>query len=235
MSACLASWLTYLVDHIGSALPTLLGFISGWGLFELTERRKRSHNEKELRAALRAELKTGETLVSANVGKYARYFQKPSEIDAAANEIRWFMKEGRDQIADTGIFSLKDPPNLAALDAASNQQLVALFGSGINETVGVKIPFPILEGLFGGGKISGLSEQQISVLGLVQSNARLLAQNADSMLDFLRMSLTVTVGPNHSTILKNHELVSQAYAHRLLVLLRVLRKLKSSWVEAALP
>jgi len=45
-------WFFYLTPVI----TALVGFVSGWGLFELTEWRKRTHHQQEVRSALMAEL-----------------------------------------------------------------------------------------------------------------------------------------------------------------------------------
>jgi hypothetical protein len=66
-----------LKDIITVAGP-FLGFLTGWGLFELTERRKVRLAERTLREALIAELQHAELLLSATVGRYAYPGQEPS-------------------------------------------------------------------------------------------------------------------------------------------------------------
>lgn len=158
-------------------------------------------------------------LASVNIGKYARYFQS-TKTPFVANEIRWFLKHGRDQLASAGVFS--DLPEISdTFEKVGDQQLVALY-SQIHETLGVKLIFPTVESVLA-GSMSGLSAQQIAALGMVQWHAHLLSQDADMMTEFLRMTFTV-MDDNHPRIVENHEMRCAAYALRSEVLLRVIRR-----------
>jgi hypothetical protein len=57
----------------------VIGFLAGWALFELTERRKVRMAQRALRAALVAELRHTEVLLSTIVGKYCYLAKNPSE------------------------------------------------------------------------------------------------------------------------------------------------------------
>ena len=96
-------------DLLAVAGP-FLGFLTGWGLFELTERRKVRLAERALREALVAELHHTELLLSSIVGKYAFLASGPDEIKAVAAEIRWFVQVGSSRVQGLGLGGLPEPP-----------------------------------------------------------------------------------------------------------------------------
>ena len=208
-------------DFLPPLLATfLVGLISGWLLFELTERRRVRLAQRELRRALEAELENAEVLVSSIVGKYARLCQTEADVSFVANEIRWFQAVGRHRMQDTGILS-DLPPLSQALDSLSDNQLVQLFSS-IKETIGTKIIMPVVENALA-GHTSGFNARQIQALGMVRWQAYLLEQEAESMKEFFRLTFTVTDQANHQIVVENHNQRTEAYARRARTLLGTIR------------
>lgn len=202
-------------------LATLLvGFISGWLLFEVTERRRARLSQRELRRALVAELENAEVLASTCVCKYARFCQSKKDVAFVAREIRWFHEVGRQRMEAVGI--LADLPDVSSeLKSLSDDQLVALFSS-TKETVGTKLIMPVLDRALA-GQTFGFRANQIQALSMVRWQIYLLAQDAESMHEMLRLSFTVTDEKNHEIVLENHVQRSVAYAHRAQTLLRAMR------------
>jgi len=204
-----------------ATVNVLLGFLSAWLLFVVTERRRAARSQHELRRALVAELENGEVLANNFVCKYARLFKSEQDIAFCANEIRWSQGVGRKRMEILGIVAARQDasPQLASL---SDRQLVTLF-SDINETVGTKLYLPILDRALG-AQTFGFSAEQIQVLSMVRWQIFLLAQEADSMQELLRLSFTITDENNHQIVIKNHDQRSLAYARRAQTVLRAIRR-----------
>ncbi len=112
-----------LKDIITVAGP-FLGFLTGWGLFELTERRKVRLAEGALRAALIAELEHAEVLLASIVGRYAYLATSPAEIQQVASEIRWFLAVGRLRAQAIGLSEVSEPP--AGFESLPDEQLAPI-------------------------------------------------------------------------------------------------------------
>jgi hypothetical protein len=87
----LESKFQFLVPHVGTLLGALLGFISGWGLFEIGEQRRRRIQQRTIREALKAELRNMERVLNQQVVRFAYGTIDPGR---AVQEMRWFFSEG---------------------------------------------------------------------------------------------------------------------------------------------
>jgi hypothetical protein len=54
----------FLTPHVGPLLGAVLGFASGWGLFEISEHRRRRRQQQTIREALKAELSNMERVLN---------------------------------------------------------------------------------------------------------------------------------------------------------------------------
>ena len=208
------------LDFIGLDVKLLVGFISGWLLFEVTERRKVGRARRELSNALVAELEHAEVLVSNIVMKYARLCRNETDVNFVANEIRWFYDIGRQRMQDVGILS-DLPSNLPELKSLSDNQLIGLFSS-VRETIGSKIILPVLGGVLVGQTL-GFDTSQIRAFSMVRWQSYLLEQESESMKEMFRLTFTVTDKDNHKTVVENHNQRTVAYAYRARTLLRAIR------------
>ena len=198
----------------------LVGFISAWLLFELTERRRIRLAHRELRRALAAELENAEVLVSTIVCKYARLCQNEAEVAFVASEIRWFRHVGRQRMQDLGIIS-DFPPIPPEFKSLSDNKLIELFSS-IRETIGTKIIMPVVESALT-GQMLGFGASQIQVLSMVRWQTYLLEQDAELMKEMFRLTFTVTDEKNHDIVVANHDQRTASYARRAQTLLRAIR------------
>lgn len=198
-----------------------LGFLAGWGLFELTERRKVRMAERTLRVALVAELQHTELLLSSILGRYAYLAQSPAEIQRAASEIRRFLAVGRERRQAIGFGELPEPP--AGFDSLSDEQVVTGFGGRPQSArMGTKVIFPVIDSVLA-GRTSGFTSAQIQALSSVRSQAVLLEQNAGWMAEFLHLTFTVTDEGNHEIVTANFDTQTRGYAQRANILLRCVR------------
>lgn len=81
----------FLAPHIGTLLGGLLGFISGWGLFEIGEQRRRRIQQRTVREALKAELRNMEGVLNQMVCMFAWGADDPGR---GVQEMRWYFSEG---------------------------------------------------------------------------------------------------------------------------------------------
>lgn len=208
-----------------SRIPgAVLGFITAWVLFELTEWRRRRLDRRELRRALVAELKNVEVLLSTIVGKYAYLATTPEDVSRTASTIRWFLKTGRQRASDTGV-SVADLPisALTNFENLTDDQIVQAFALvGKRETVGTKLILPVVDAVFA-GRIPGFKHQEIQKLSTVKWQAHLLEQDADWTREFLRITFTVTDPRNHEIAEENHDRRLRSYAARAWTLLGCVR------------
>lgn len=220
MNELFSSLLATLNSLASETAPMLVGFISAWLLFEVTERRRARASQRELRGALVADLENAEALTSSIVFKYAWICQSKEDVAAVAREIRWFLDAGRERMQDVGIVADR-PPISSEFKSLSDDQLVAVFSS-TKETVGTKIIIPVLERALAGQTL-GFHGNQIQVLSMVRWQMYLLEQDAESMKEMFRLTFTVTDESNHKIVLENHNQRSMAYAYRAQTLLRAIR------------
>lgn len=220
MNELISSLLATLDSLASNTVPILVGFISAWFLFEVTERRRAQRSQRELRLALVAELENAEVVASTIVSKYARFSQSKEEVAIVAREIRWFKKVGRQRMEAVGLMA--DLPAVPSeFESLSDAQLVALYSS-IKETIGTKIIVPVLDRALA-GQTSGFRAIQIQALSMVRWQIYLLEQDAEFMHELFRLTFTVTDEDNHKTVVENHDQRSVAYARRAQTLLRAMR------------
>ena len=72
-------------------LSTVVGFASGWGLFELSEFRRRWMNRRAIRRSVVAELTSAEVVLSGTVFDLS---VAADDLDRAATEFRWLKDYG---------------------------------------------------------------------------------------------------------------------------------------------
>jgi hypothetical protein len=125
------------------------------------------------------------------VGKYAFTATTPQEIEACADEIRWFRRVGQTRAAQVGITSpIGASTTLSQFDTMSDQQLVALMVSITpQETIGTKLLLPVIDAVLA-GRTAGFTGNQIQSLSTVRWQAHLLEQDADWMGEFLRLTFS---------------------------------------------
>ena len=204
-----------LKDIITVAGP-FLGFLTGWGLFELTERRKVRLAEGALRAALIAELEHAEVLLASIVGRYAYLATSPAEIQQVASEIRWFLAVGRLRAQAIGLSEVSEPP--AGFASLSDEQLVAGFTHLTqSDRMGPKLILPVIDSALA-GHTSGFTSVEIQALSSVRWQAFLLAE-----AEFLRLTFTVTDAENHDIVTNNFAMRTRGYARRVHVMVGCVR------------
>lgn len=201
-------------------LPLVVGFFSGWGVSELTERRKIRRAQRALRQALIVELERAELRLSTAVSKYAYLAETPELVARVAAELRWFIKVGAARAPGTGVtLAAATPGTPEQFCNLPDAQMVQLFATHTaQETVGGKYLLPVLDSALS-GRLAGFTADEIQPLSELSTQMHMLAQEADWTKDLMYYTFTVTDADNHAIVCQNHDRRIRAYARRAIVAL----------------
>ena len=87
-------------DVLTPILSFLIGVLTAWLTFELTERRRRRMARKAFRSGLLEELRYAEVLLCVNALKFAETVQAERDVARMAKEARWYLTVGRARAKD---------------------------------------------------------------------------------------------------------------------------------------
>jgi len=196
--------------------PSLVAFALGWGLFEVTERRKAAMRKSGIRRALIAELQQVEAILSSIVWKFAMGAADP--IDGVG-ELRWFLAHARERGA-----AVEDPPEqLVALAARSDDELIRAFrGYRPTRELGLTMLLPIVDSVLANPD-GGLTPTEWQRMGQIRWQSHLLEFVTADMREWLRFSFTVTDPTNHGIVEANYQNARMWYAKRAKHMLDVVR------------
>lgn len=200
-------------DYLGP----ILGFIVGWGLFELTDFRKRWIHRRNLRKALIGELKSVEVVLSATLITFSYGIADPSR---AVAEMRWYHIEGRKRRRD-----LSFPEELSQKMVKQTDEELGAFLKAQKLPYGnrpVNTPFPVLEGILSAQGV-GLSEDDLQMLSDLQRQGHFLTRQTQLIDEYARMTFTVTDPRNLKKVFEAHENYVNIYRDRVEYALDVLR------------
>jgi len=214
------------VERIVLALAgPLLGFFAGWGLFELTEWRRRRRTQRSQRRAVQAELSYVEILLVLICFKYADAVSTATDIAHVAQAVKWYWQTGRLKARRAGhILGDVDESLAEEFGRLNDEQIVAKLATtpGMQETVASELHLPIVDAVLG-APTSGFSDKEVQALTTARTQAHLLNENSRWMNKYHDMSFTVADEGNHRRVLESHQHQRRAYLKRALVLLDFVR------------
>ncbi len=190
-------------------LGPIIGFIVGWGLFELTDFRRRWIHRRNLRRALIGELKSVEVVLSVTLITFSYGIADPSR---AVAEMRWYHTEGRKRRTHLNL-----PEELSQKMVKQTDEELGAFLKAQKLPYGkrpVNTPFPILEGILSAQGV-GLSEDDLQMLSDLQRQGHFLARQVQLIDEYARMTFTVTDDRNHKIVVENHENYVNVYRERV--------------------
>ncbi len=88
--------------------------------------------------------------------------------------------------------------------------------------MGPKLILPVIDSALA-GHTSGFMSVEIQALSSVRWQAFLLAEDADWMAEFLRLTFTVTDAENHDIVTNNFAMRTRGYARRVHVMVGCVR------------
>jgi len=197
-------------------IPSLASFVLGWGLFEVTERRRAAMRTRAARSALVAELQRVEVILSTSVYLFSLGSEDPTD---GVREFRWSIMHGRARSA----FVEEPPKELMALSAKSDEEIAKAFRTFRPwRQPGLTVPLPVLDSVLANPD-SGLTLEQWQRLEHVKWESHLLEVAATDVREWLHFTFTVTDPDNHRVVEENHLGARMAYAKRANYMLRPVR------------
>lgn len=207
-------------NHIspGAAGP-VIGFISGWGLFEVTEFRRRTVQKGAVRASLLSELRQAEVTLAVIVVQ--RSWGAP-DARRAVGEWRWLVDDGRKHFS---LASIEVPAELAERTRGkTDDEIVSILRAmpPIGRNRAIKLSLPILESTLR-GQTAAFSREEVDALGDINWQAYLFAEETYWINYWLQSSFTASE-VNHPVITQNHNNSVEAYRKRAEFLLESIRR-----------
>lgn len=201
------SLLQHLIDSLTPATGSFVGFALGYGLFELSEWRRRFLQRNAIRTALTVELESVEAILSMIIIRLAFGSEAPDNVLA---EVRWIVQEGPRRGWPIELPLAAD--RVRGRDDAQLRELIRNIPAW-QAAAAVDLPLPILSG-FLSSPMAGLAEEQTRRLSIVKWDVHLLSFAASRVNENLRLSFTVTGPKNQELVLLNHKQASEEYGRR---------------------
>lgn len=204
-------------NAIAEAIPYIVGFVTGYLLFELTEWRRRNRRLATMRRVLQVELQTLEAGLSAAV---FRCSVGTEHVARAVRELRHFYSEGRVRLLPI------DPPTLPRdFLQRTDQELeeIVRHWRPMESAVAPGLATVVLDATLA-SQDSDLSQEQLQALMKVTWHAQLLRHDAEWMNHWLRMTFEIEDPDNHAAVGANHSQARQNYRGRAEVMLDAVRE-----------
>lgn len=190
-------------------LGPIIGFIVGWGLFELTDFRRRWIHRRNLRKALIGELKSVEVVLSTTLISFSYGIADPSR---AVAEMRWYYTEGLKRGVHPNL-----PEELSQKMVKQTDEELGAFLKAQKLPYGkrpVNTPFPVLEGILSAQGV-GLSEDDLQMLSDLHREGHFLTRQIQLIDEYARMIFTVTDPRDHKIVVERHENYVDFYRERV--------------------
>jgi len=201
----------FLTPHIGTLLGAFLGFISGWGLFEIGEQRRRRRQQHTMREALKAELGNVERVLNQQVWMFAWGTADPG---LGVREMRWFYTKGLQQ---NRLHDEPLPPEVfpEAVLKQSDDELTQLLQQlpSRQPNLAVDLPMPVLRAVLA-APTAGFTSVEIQQLSWVQWQTHMLAHEARMLHEMVMLTYTVSDPGNHHLVTGNVESAKRGYRMR---------------------
>ncbi len=167
----------------------LAAFASGWGLFELSEFRRRWTNGRTIRRSVVAELGSVEIVLSAAL---VDLYKAADDLDSAVVEYLWLRDIARYPY-----------PISETVKVASDEQIKELFRlePKIKTWDAPDIPLPVLDGVLSGG-VLGFSAREVTLLSEIKRQIYFLSYRNQVMKEYRLLLLTTKDDPEGTARIK---------------------------------
>jgi len=167
----------------------LAAFASGWGLFELSEFRRRWTNRRAIRRSVLAELGSVEVVLSASL---VDLYMAADDLDSAVVEYLW--------LRDKAKFPNPIPGTVKAVSAEQIKEVVKT-APKIRTWDAPDIPLPVLDGVLTGG-VSGFSAREVTLLSEITRQIYFLSYRNQVMKEYRLLLLTTKDDPEGTARIK---------------------------------
>lgn len=220
-----------MLDYLQNLIGILTGFVSGWGLFELTELRRRRIAQRNLRRLVRAELQQTELTMSNLVCLFGAEFR---DTERFIQEMRWAAQH----LPQMARFSGAPLPDDVLMSISkrtgdrSDEELRAFLGCmpGTRQTC-IEIPLPVIRSTLATPTTSGFGDEELERLSALVLQFDLLTLEAKRVHDLFPLTFTVSDPENHAIVTENLRQSRQSYYRRLVVALDTVRATSRALVD----
>jgi hypothetical protein len=212
-------------DWWSPLIGMIIGFLFAWGVFELTEHRRRNRAQAAMRRALVAELGQAELVLSAIVFNLS---VGTDNVADAVQELRWFLQLGTERILRAGVLDLtmEELEVLRHLQGQSDQgaaEILRTLSPGQRARPLVELRVPVLDSVLANPP-AGFGHIEEQALRDVRWQVHLLADEARAAEEWLRITcMTADQSDNHARVVVNLDGTREAYRRRAIVAVRMIR------------
>ena len=206
----LAEFVLALSKYVG----VIVGLISGWALFELTDWRRRSIQRKAIRQALIVELKASEWTLMVEIVQLS--FGSQNAI-SAVNEFRNVLRKDPKQFLETS-------GSVEKLQSLDDREIADFLKRipGKSASTASDRPFPILNAVLA-SPASGFSTDEMSRLIDLRWQLEILTDKAHWLNKNFELTFTVTDSEQHEIVTANHSKLRVEREKRLVYVLECVR------------
>jgi hypothetical protein len=214
-----------MLDWWFSLIAVIIGFLFAWGVFELTEHRRRTRAQAAMRRALMAELGHAELVLSTIVFNLSI---GADNVADAVPELRWFLRLGTERILRAGVLDLTTEElevmrHLQGLSDRGAEEILRTLSPTRRARPLVELAMAVLDSVLANppDSVSHIEEQ---VLRDVRWQVHLLATEARAENEWLRLTcMAAGDSDNQARVVANLDETREAYRRRAIVAVRLIR------------
>ena len=212
-------------DWWSPLIGMIIGFLFAWGVFELTEHRRRKRAQAGVRRALVAELGQAELVLSAIVFNLSI---GTDHVADAVQELRWILQLGTERILRAGVLDLttEEIEALRHLQGQSDQgtaEILRTLSPGQRARPLVELRVPVLDSVLANPP-DGFGHIEDQALRDLRWQVHVLADNARTAEEWLRLTcMTTDRSDNHARVVANLDGIREAYRRHAIVAVRMTR------------
>jgi hypothetical protein len=210
-------------DWWSPIIGTVIGFLTGWGVLQLTERRRRKMAQAVTRRAVVAELRHAELVLSSIIVNLSI---GTDTVADAVRELKVLLEVGTERILSTGVLDLtaEQLEALRHLQGVSDQGAAEILRTlwPAQRARPLKVQVPVLDVLLA-NPIHGFGDVELQALSAIRWQMHLLADEARLADEWLPLASTEADTGSHGRAVATLEGTRASYRRRAIVAVRMIR------------
>jgi hypothetical protein len=212
-------------DWWSPLIGMIIGFLFAWGVFELTEHRRRKRAHAGVHRALVAELGQAELVLSAIVFNLSI---GTDHVADAVQELRWILQLGTERILRAGVLDLttEEIEAMRHLQGQSDQgtaEILRTLSPGQRARPLVELRVPVLDSVLANPP-AGFGRIEEQALRDLRWQVHVLADETRAAEEWLRLTcMTMERSENHARVVANLDGIREAYRRHAIVAVRMNR------------
>src|SRR5260370_3329022 len=212
-------------DWWSPLIGMIIGFLFAWGVFELTEYRRRKRAQAGVRRALVAELGQAELVLSVIVFNRAIGTDRVAD---AVQELRWILQLGTERILRAGVLDLttEELEAMRHLQGQSDQgtaEILRTLSPGQRARPLVELPVPVLDSVLANPP-AGFGRIEEQALRDLRWQVHSLASDARAAGAWLPPPfITMDRSGDHPRAVSNLDGIRESYRRHAIVAVRMTR------------